>query len=448
MGSQQFCLRWSNHNSNMLAMFEGLLCNEALVDVTLACEDDSLKAHKMVLSACSPFFQSLFIDNPCKHPIVILKDVKYSELKSIIDFMYRGEVHVSQEHLSSLLKTARFLKVKGLVEVTSSNRYMNFQKQKMSGHQEKQLQEVDSMTESLEPVPSQSLRILNSYSTFQAHPQSGKIAVQKVKKKRGRRRKTDPSFSVSTSNFRDSTGKPQSDVYAKHPREDSTEINSTVPRITRPRRNAKKTSLDSQNFTDTSITDSSENEEQTAADWNNRSQIYSERAHTQDYERRGITGGAIIKNPVDTILALPSTSTDRNDLSAVQFSDHLPEEMGSNTFLTSSVNTSEINMGVEDPSELQDIKPPPKLLAFEEPPLLSNPEMNLQVRKESTNKSLCTSEEQMDLPVFSVQDPSSLCMTSPKVVKKKKRRPECPNCGKSFYDKSTLNRHIIRKCPI
>lgn len=447
MGSQQFCLRWSNHNSNMLAMFEGLLCNEALVDVTLVCEDDSLKAHKMVLSACSPFFQSLFIDNPCKHPIVILKDVKYSELKSIIDFMYRGEVHVSQEHLSSLLKTARFLKVKGLVEVTSSNRYMNFQKQKMSGHQEKQLQEVDLMTESLEPVSSQSLRILNSYSTFQAHPQSDKITVQKVNKKRGRRRKTDPSFSVSTSSFRDSTGKPQSDVYAKCLREDSTEINSTVPRITRPRRNAKKTSLDSQNFTDTSITDSSENEEQTAADWNNQSQIYSERAYTQDYERRGITGGAIIKNPVDTILALPSTSTDRNDLPAVQFSDHLPEEMGSNTFLTSSVNTSEINMG-EDPGELQDIKPPPKLLAFEEPPLLSNPEMNLQVRKDSTNKSLCTSEEQMDLPVFSVQDPSSLCMTSPKVVKKKKRRPECPNCGKSFYDKSTLNRHIIRKCPI
>ncbi|RWS05165.1 Protein bric-a-brac 1-like protein [Dinothrombium tinctorium] len=72
----------------------------------------------MVLAACSPFFQSLFMSNPCKHPIVILKDVRFVDLKAIIDFMYRGEVNVSQDQLSALLKTAETLKVKGLAEVT------------------------------------------------------------------------------------------------------------------------------------------------------------------------------------------------------------------------------------------------------------------------------------------------------------------------------------------
>ncbi|GAB6019596.1 hypothetical protein CHUAL_001162 [Chamberlinius hualienensis] len=120
MGSQQqFCLRWNNHQSNMLTVFDNLFQNEALVDVTLACEGLSLKAHKMVLSACSPFFQSLFIDNPCKHPIVILKDVRYSDLKALVDFMYKGEVNVSQDQLNRLLKTAETLKVRGLAEVTS-----------------------------------------------------------------------------------------------------------------------------------------------------------------------------------------------------------------------------------------------------------------------------------------------------------------------------------------
>ncbi|KFM71876.1 Protein bric-a-brac 1, partial [Stegodyphus mimosarum] len=120
--SQQFCLKWNNHTTNMLQVFENLLSTEALVDVTLACDGLSLKAHKMVLSACSPFFQSLFLENPCKHPIVIMKDMRYSDLKAIIDFMYRGEVNVSHDQLSALLKTAETLKVKGLAEVTGENR--------------------------------------------------------------------------------------------------------------------------------------------------------------------------------------------------------------------------------------------------------------------------------------------------------------------------------------
>jgi len=104
----------------MLVVFDQLLQSESFVDVTLACEGLSLKAHKMVLSACSPYFQSLFMDNPCQHPIVILKDMHYNELKAIVDFMYKGEVNVSQDQLPALLKTAETLKVKGLAEVTGA----------------------------------------------------------------------------------------------------------------------------------------------------------------------------------------------------------------------------------------------------------------------------------------------------------------------------------------
>lgn len=118
MAQQQFCLKWNNYQSNMSEVFQNMLMTENMVDVTVACEGASLKAHKMVLAACSPFFQTLFMTNPCKHPIVILKDVRFIDLKAIIDFMYRGEVNVSQDQLSALLKTAETLKVKGLAEVT------------------------------------------------------------------------------------------------------------------------------------------------------------------------------------------------------------------------------------------------------------------------------------------------------------------------------------------
>ncbi|KAG1661365.1 Protein bric-a-brac 2 [Nymphon striatum] len=116
MGTQQFCLRWKNHQSNIVSVINDFFSSELFVDVTLACDGLSIKAHKIVLSACSPFFEELFKNNPCKHPIVILKDMSHSDLKAVVDFMYRGEVDVSQDQLSSLLKTAEVLKIKGLVE--------------------------------------------------------------------------------------------------------------------------------------------------------------------------------------------------------------------------------------------------------------------------------------------------------------------------------------------
>ncbi|XP_050303290.1 nucleus accumbens-associated protein 2-like [Anthonomus grandis grandis] len=115
--SQQFCLRWNNHRTNLVSVFDELLQNEAFTDVTLACDGGSpIKAHRMVLAACSPYFQNLFTDLPCKHPVVVLKDVKYSEIKAILEYMYRGEVNVAQDQLAALLKVAEALKVKGLVE--------------------------------------------------------------------------------------------------------------------------------------------------------------------------------------------------------------------------------------------------------------------------------------------------------------------------------------------
>lgn len=122
---QQYCLRWNNHQHNLLSVFEDLLNHEAFVDVTIACDGLNLKAHKMVLSACSPYFQSMFYNTPDKHPVVFLKDVRYDEMKALLEFMYRGEVSVDQENLSSLLKVAEGLKIKGLADVNESQSAMS-----------------------------------------------------------------------------------------------------------------------------------------------------------------------------------------------------------------------------------------------------------------------------------------------------------------------------------
>ncbi|KAG7313410.1 hypothetical protein JYU34_000530 [Plutella xylostella] len=118
---QQFCLRWNNYQSNLASCFDQLLQTESFVDVTLACEGQSLKAHKVVLSACSPYFQTLFMDNPCRHPIIIMRDIKYCDLKAVVDFMYRGEINVSQDQITALLKVAEMLKIRGLTDVSGEH---------------------------------------------------------------------------------------------------------------------------------------------------------------------------------------------------------------------------------------------------------------------------------------------------------------------------------------
>ncbi|XP_023310086.1 uncharacterized protein LOC108905534 isoform X2 [Anoplophora glabripennis] len=111
---QQFCLRWNNHQSTLVAVFDTLLENGTLVDCTLAAEGKCLNAHKVVLSACSPYFEALLSRHFDKHPILILKDVKFQELKAMMDYMYRGEVNISQDQLGALLKAAESLQIKGL----------------------------------------------------------------------------------------------------------------------------------------------------------------------------------------------------------------------------------------------------------------------------------------------------------------------------------------------
>ncbi|XP_071566015.1 uncharacterized protein [Temnothorax nylanderi] len=113
---QQFCLRWNNHQSTLIQNFDTLLESGTLVDCTLAAEGKTLKAHKVVLSACSPYFECLLSEHYDKHPVFILKDVKFKELKAMMDYMYRGEVNISQDQLAALLKAAESLQIKGLSE--------------------------------------------------------------------------------------------------------------------------------------------------------------------------------------------------------------------------------------------------------------------------------------------------------------------------------------------
>ncbi|XP_034664555.1 protein jim lovell isoform X4 [Drosophila subobscura] len=126
--TQEFCVRWNSHLGSIGAAFPQLLAGQRFVDVTLACEGHQLHCHRLVLAACSTYFEAILAENPCKHPVIILPgEIKLWEIQALVDFMYKGEVNVTQAGLGQLLRCAEQLRIRGLYGSEAAINYNQLQ---------------------------------------------------------------------------------------------------------------------------------------------------------------------------------------------------------------------------------------------------------------------------------------------------------------------------------
>ena len=115
--SEKFCLRWNDFETNISSGFRDIRKEKEFFDVTLiGCDNDQIQAHKVILSACSPFFRMILKRNRHEHPLLYMKGISLTNLTCVLDFMYHGEVNVAQDDLNSFLAVAEELKVKGLTQ--------------------------------------------------------------------------------------------------------------------------------------------------------------------------------------------------------------------------------------------------------------------------------------------------------------------------------------------
>jgi len=121
MSSEKFCLKWNDFEANISGAFKELREDKDFFDVTLACDEDQINAHKVILSACSPFFRNILRRNPHQHPLLYMKGVSFSNLQSVLNFMYHGEVNVAQDDLNNFLAVAEDLRIKGLTQNTQGS---------------------------------------------------------------------------------------------------------------------------------------------------------------------------------------------------------------------------------------------------------------------------------------------------------------------------------------
>ena len=120
--SEQFCLKWNDFQKNVSSSFKEI--RKEFCDVTLVSEDyTKIEAHKVILAASSSFFRGLLNQSKHPHPLLYLRGVKGCHLSSVLDFMYLGEVEISQEELNNFLKVAEELELKGLTEGVEDEEY-------------------------------------------------------------------------------------------------------------------------------------------------------------------------------------------------------------------------------------------------------------------------------------------------------------------------------------
>ncbi|XP_029051835.2 uncharacterized protein LOC114880221 isoform X2 [Osmia bicornis bicornis] len=113
-------LQWAGHARYITEKFSELLARQALVDVTLICEEQKLRVHKLVLASNSTYFEEILQQDLGQEPIIFLKDLNFEILKAMVEFMYCGETTVPYRLLSSLLTATKTFKVKELTNVVNA----------------------------------------------------------------------------------------------------------------------------------------------------------------------------------------------------------------------------------------------------------------------------------------------------------------------------------------
>ena len=104
---------WHNYTDHLKEMLHNLRQSQLFTDVTLVSDDKKqIKAHKIVLTACSAVFKNIIESLPDNCSIIYLRGIQHQEIESILEFMYLGVTTFSQDRIDEFLNVAQNLGVK------------------------------------------------------------------------------------------------------------------------------------------------------------------------------------------------------------------------------------------------------------------------------------------------------------------------------------------------
>ena len=112
---EKYNLTWHTYPDHLKGMMKDFMENDNFADVTLICEDKKkIRAHKNILSACSPILKDIFHADQSAHCNIYLRGVFHSEMESILQFIYLGEATFHEERMNEFLAVSKSLEIKEL----------------------------------------------------------------------------------------------------------------------------------------------------------------------------------------------------------------------------------------------------------------------------------------------------------------------------------------------
>lgn len=109
-------LKWDSFGESLIRGLQSEKSRGDFVDVCIAVSGgEVIHAHKLVLAVASTFFRDIFKVNAHPYPLIYIQGVTLDDLNALMQFMYSGEVKLSEDRLESFLTAGNILGVKGLV---------------------------------------------------------------------------------------------------------------------------------------------------------------------------------------------------------------------------------------------------------------------------------------------------------------------------------------------
>ena len=173
---------WSEFLSSVPKLLNSHRIEDRFTDVTLISDDnEQFKAHKLVLSSGSKFFDKILGDISHSHPVIFLDSVYSGDLNNVLEYIYNGEIMVQEADLHKFLKLATRLKCPGL---------------SISKHEKEMEQSFKDQKESFQDEQDEK-------TSIDSHPKSDSQDNLTVKSESGSNESESDSFILSNSNIED-----------------------------------------------------------------------------------------------------------------------------------------------------------------------------------------------------------------------------------------------------
>jgi len=116
IASYEVC--WAKHKFSQSIKLNSYLDNAVFADVTISCQGQHIKCHKLILAAASSYFEDIFAEETVGNQLcfVAVVNMKHGVLKKLLEYIYKGSVVVHAEDIDDFLTYGDQLGIDGLCE--------------------------------------------------------------------------------------------------------------------------------------------------------------------------------------------------------------------------------------------------------------------------------------------------------------------------------------------